>query len=82
MVRAIVDGKREFDGLAIFPNRKENQILFLEAKYRRKEAGANKCLLEKFEKQHIDVDEADIQKVGHDCFYWHTIQPGYRNSAT
>lgn len=56
--------KHEYDGIIIFPNRKEKQIVFLEAKNGRRNNGqAEKCLSDKLNDSNIFYLEEDIKKL-------------------
>lgn len=64
----------EFDGMIIHPMRKENQIIFLEAKNRDKQPSFGKnCLKEKFDKFSFGYLEDDIQIVDYDAYWKFTI---------
>lgn len=64
----------EFDGMIIHPMRKENQIIFLEAKNRDKKPSFSKnCLKEKFNKYSFNYLEDDIQIVDYDA-YWVSVK--------
>lgn len=58
----------EFDGMIIFPNRKDNQIVFLEAKNRGKKGKATAALKRKLKKLNIAFLEKDIIKNNTDVF--------------
>lgn len=64
----------EFDGIAIYPNREENQVLFIEAKNtKKKQKKADKCLKDKFEKLEIKFESNNIKKVDKDAYIYFTI---------
>lgn len=64
----------EFDGMIIHPMRKQNQILFLEAKNTRYKPDYGKnCLIEKLNKLSIIYDANEIQTVGHDAVLRYTF---------
>lgn len=64
----------EFDGMIIHPMRKDNQIIFLEAKNRdRHPSFGKRCLKEKFDKLSIDYLEDDIQIVDYDAYWKFTL---------
>ena len=70
------DGSKlsEFDGMIIHPMRKNNQIIFLEAKNRDKQPSFGKnCLKDKFNKFSFDYLEEDIQVVDCDAYLKFTI---------
>lgn len=50
----------EFDGMIIFPNRNDGQIVFLEAKNMRKGGKAANCLKKKFRKINMTFEEANL----------------------
>ena len=60
----------EFDGLIIYPMRKSNQVIFLEAKNRDKKPSFGKrCLIEKFKKFTFEYVPDSIEVVDHDAFW-------------
>ena len=59
----------EFDGLAVFPTKQNDQILFLEAKNVNKRSKAVKSLCEKFKKLQINCNK-QISLKGHDAFVY------------
>ena len=64
----------EFDGLIIYPMRKNNQAVFLEAKNRnRQPAYAKKCLKEKFDKLSLNYMEENIAIVNCDAYMEYDI---------
>ena len=64
----------EFDGLVIYPNRSQSQIVFLEAKNTsQKPQRAKNQLGKKFDKLHIVHDKKQIITVGHDAYYMHNV---------
>lgn len=64
----------EFDGLVIYPNRQEEQIIFIEAKNtKEKKNFSKKCLIEKFKKLNIIYDEEKIVIENHDAILGVTI---------
>lgn len=64
----------EFDGMIIHPMRKENQVIFLEAKNRDRQPSFGKnCLKEKFDKFTFDYSEDDIKIVDYDAYWKYTI---------
>lgn len=64
----------EFDGIVVFPNRKQEQIVLLEAKNtRRKPFKGRRCLIEKLEKLGIQYSEEDVIVFGHDAYFKITI---------
>lgn len=66
--------KNEFDGLIIYPNRDEEQILFVESKNRTEQPGySKKCLKIKFDSLNIKCDEENIIIDEKDCYYRYTI---------
>ena len=64
----------EFDGLIIFPNRKEGQIIFVESKNTKDQPSYSKrCLIEKFKTFNLSYDEDEICLLDMDCMYRYTI---------
>lgn len=64
----------EFDGLVLFPNRKKEQIAFLEAKYRRDKASlSQKCLSDKLNKLNIPINSDDIILCGRDAYFYYSF---------
>lgn len=64
----------EFDGMIIHPMRKENQVIFLEAKNReRQPALAKRCLVEKFDHFSFEYQKEDIQTVDYDAYMTYTL---------
>lgn len=65
----------EYDGIIIYPNRTEKQIVFLEAKNRkRNRKEAKKALQEKFRNAGIVYEENEFIEDGNDCWYEYTIK--------
>lgn len=65
----------EFDGLIIYPMRKSNQVVFLEAKNRDKNPSCGKnCLIEKFDKFSFEYESGNIEIVGYDAFWKYSIK--------
>ena len=82
--KSMLNGKKEheFDGMIIFPNRKEKQFLFLEAKNWNKRKGnkrAADCLIEKLDDNGIDYNRNDIIVDGKDAYMYYTV-PKVRDS--
>ncbi len=70
------DGKTiaEFDGIVIFPNRKQNQIVLIEAKNTKRKPGYGKnCLLSKLTDLGIGFNPNDIKRFDHDAYYRMTV---------
>lgn len=66
--------KHELDGMIIYPNRVENQIVMLESKNTSGKAELGKrCLFEKFEALSVDCNPEDIVRIGHDAYLELTI---------
>lgn len=64
----------EFDGLIIHPNRKNNQIVFLEAKNTdKRESYGKKCLKEKFDKLGLEYNIDDIKIKDKDAMMEYSI---------
>lgn len=63
----------EFDGLAIYPTQKENQILFLESKNMHETGKANHCLCRKFEQLKLPYDKKQIHYHGQDVYMYASI---------
>ena len=64
----------EFDGIIIYPYRRKSQILFLEAKNKKKKnCDAIQCLKDKFEKLKLQYINEDIQLMGKDCYYEYSL---------
>ena len=64
----------EFDGLVIYPNRKEKQVVFFEAKNRfNYPSEAKKCLSKKMKKLSIPHIGSDFIQVGCDTYFHYTI---------
>ena len=60
----------EFDGMIVFPMRKNRQVLFLEAKTSRKSGRAQKCLKDKLNSFDISYDESNaIRRKGDTSLY-------------
>lgn len=65
----------EYDGIIIYPNRTEKQIVFLEAKNRKRNTHeAKKALQEKFRNAGIVYEEDGFIEDGNDCWYEYTIK--------
>ena len=58
----------EFDGMIIFPMRKENQLILLEAKNTKDSSKAKKQLGEKLKKLEISFDVEDIKQHENDAY--------------
>ena len=69
------DTLNEYDGILIYPNRKSGQIVFFEAKNKRKTntKSARQCLIEKLENVKIIYEKDLIKTKNHDCFYEYTV---------
>ena len=66
--------KVEFDGLVLFPNRKEYQVIFVESKNTKEQPVFGKrCLKEKFNKLNIEYIEDDIDVFDMNCKYIYKI---------
>jgi hypothetical protein len=64
----------EFDGMILFPNRKEHQVIFVESKNtREKPALAKKCLAQKLNSIPIIWDSDEICVQGHDCYFKYSL---------
>lgn len=64
----------EFDGLIIYPNRKNKQIVFLEAKNRRKSpTEGKKCLQKKLADLNIQLSNNEIEVVDFDARLFYSI---------
>lgn len=64
----------EFDGMIIYPNRGDKQVVFLEAKNTGKNPSkAMNCLVEKFENFTFDYKKKDIQTLDYDAFFEYSI---------
>lgn len=64
----------EFDGLIIHPMRKQNQVIFLEAKNRDKQPCFGKnCLIEKFDNFSFEYESDKIEIVGYDAYWKYSI---------
>lgn len=64
----------EFDGLILFPNRIEKQVIFVESKNRKEQPSHSKnCLIDKFESLGIRYSEEDICIFNKDCKYYYSI---------
>lgn len=65
---------RELDGIIIHPMRKEEQVIFLEAKNTaNKPAFGEKCLKEKFDILQIKYSTEDIKIINHDAMMKYTV---------
>ncbi len=58
----------EYDGLIVFPNRTQDQIIFVEAKNTKESAQAITCLKSKLKHTPIICIPENIQKIGNDCY--------------
>ncbi len=70
------NGKKlcEFDGMIIYPTRKINQVVFLEAKNRHiQPAYAKKCLRNKFDKLSLKYNDESIGIIDRDAYMEYTI---------
>lgn len=66
---------KEFDGIIIYPYRKNGQIVFLEAKNRREKFCEGKnCLIDKFNALEIDYVSDDIQIVNRDSYFEYSLK--------
>lgn len=64
----------EFDGMIIHPMRKQEQIIFLEAKNTRKKPEfGKKCLAKKLGQTNISFSVNDINVIGHDASFRYSI---------
>lgn len=57
----------EFDGMIIFPMRKQKEIVFLEAKNSNETSRANNCLCRKLGKLNLKYDKNEIEMHGQDA---------------
>ena len=65
----------EFDGMVIHPLRKENQVIFLEAKNRGNQPSfGKKCLMGKFDKFSFKYVSNDIKIIDHDAYWKYTLK--------
>lgn len=65
----------EFDGMIIYPMRKENQVIFLEAKNRNeKPITGKKCLKNKFKNFSFEYDYDDIKIIDCDACFNYTVE--------
>ena len=65
----------EFDGIIIHPMRKEQQVVFLEAKNRdRKPSFGKNCLKAKFDNFSFEYDADDITIVDYDAYWKYSIR--------
>lgn len=65
----------EFDGIIIHPMRKEQQVIFLEAKNRdRKPSFGKRCLMDKFNKFSFKYDANDVTIVDYDAYWKYSIR--------
>lgn len=65
----------EYDGLIIYPFRKSEQVVFVEAKNKKDKPGfAKKCLKEKLNIAQIQYNEADIVTIDYDCYLKYSIK--------
>lgn len=66
--------KGEFDGIIVYPTRKEKQVLFLESKQTaNKPSQASKELSKALKKFGVHHNEKDIEIENHNAYYYHTI---------
>lgn len=66
----------EYDGMIIYPNRKEDQVVFLEAKngkFKYNNENAVDCLKHKLDDASIIYNPEDIIELGKDCYWYYTI---------
>lgn len=64
----------EFDGMIVYPMRKENQIIFLEAKNKDKRPNEGKrCLKDKFDKLSLIYTDEEIKIVDCDAYWKYTL---------
>ena len=63
----------EFDGLVIYPTKKEEQILFLESKNTNERGKAKKCLCRKFKRLNLSCDMNQIQSHKQNVYTYQTI---------
>jgi hypothetical protein len=76
--KSTFNGKKEheFDGMIIFPNRKEKQLVFLEAKnwsIRKGNKRADDCLIEKLDDNGIEYNRNDIIVDGKDAYMYYSV---------
>ncbi|MEI3288592.1 MAG: hypothetical protein V8R56_01770 [Eubacterium sp.] len=65
----------EFDGIIIHPMRKEQQVIFLEAKNRdRKPSFGKNCLMEKFDNFSFEYVADDVMIVDYDAYWKYSIR--------
>ena len=65
----------EFDGMIIHPMRKENQVIFLEAKNRDRQPSFGKnCLIEKFDKFSFEYIAEDVTIIDYDAYWKYSIK--------
>ena len=65
----------EFDGMIIHPMRKENQVIFLEAKNRDRQPSFGKnCLIEKFDKFSFEYVSEDVMIIDYDAYWKYSIK--------
>ena len=65
----------EFDGIIIHPMRKEQQVIFLEAKNRdRKPSFGKKCLMEKLDNFSFEYVADDVMIVDYDAYWKYSIR--------
>lgn len=63
----------EYDGIIIFPNRKEKQVVFLEAKNKKlKSKNGKSALTSKLRNIGIKFKYDDVEVIGKDCYYEYT----------
>ena len=59
----------EFDGMILYPNRKRDQVIFLESKNTKNEPGyARRCLCDKLKILSFSFKNSDIVNVNHDVY--------------
>lgn len=63
----------EYDGIVCFPNRRENQVVFVESKNTKQSAGAKSCLKKKLKNTPVPYNPQEIQGIGNDCYLRVTI---------
>ena len=63
----------EFDGIIIYPMRKTNQVVFLEAKDQSKSGRGRKCLKQKLDKLGIQCNDENIRKENQDVYLEYTV---------
>jgi len=63
----------EFDGMIIFPMRRQNQIILLESKNSKESAGANKCLCKKLDKLGVSYIKGEMLQHNKDVYMVKTV---------